>query len=108
MACLKWQIPTDVTASRARETLLNRTGGSTTGALRCRRLVPSLQGTLTWEADNGGKKNSAIRAVADTTPESDDYNATMKREMRNPYEYHHELGTLQVPIYLEGPNRCCS
>lgn len=36
----------------------------------------------------------SVRAVTTYSPgsENDDYNSRMKREMMNPYEYHHELG----------------
>lgn len=39
-----------------------------------------------------GRKDLSVSAVATETPGSDDYNARMKRQMMNPYEYHHELG----------------
>ncbi|CAM6117006.1 unnamed protein product [Calypogeia fissa] len=50
------------------------------------------------EVSGRKRKNLSIRAVATKTPGSDDYNVRMKRQMMNPYEYHHELGMYYTRI----------
>ncbi|XP_054789286.1 LOW QUALITY PROTEIN: phosphoglucan phosphatase LSF2, chloroplastic [Prosopis cineraria] len=42
--------------------------------------------------DSGTEKNPASRMASNSKNRVEEYNIAMKKMMRNPYEYHHDLG----------------
>lgn len=51
--------------------------------------------------DSGIEENHTSRRASNSNNRMEEYNIAMRRMMRNPYEYHHDLGQFHLcPIYF--------
>ena len=50
------------------------------------------------------EKNPTSNGVSDSKTRMEDYNLAMKRRMRNPYEYHHDLGQFHFCLEFDFKN----
>lgn len=56
-------------------------------------------------SESGIEKNptSTNRRVSETKDRMEEYNIAMKRMMKNPYEYHHDLGQFHLYLVIGTP-----